>query len=224
MGTKLFSYPNLVLLFEGTLVTIGLSLVGFVGGTGVGVVMCLLRSVRGPLGHFTTALSMVYVEALRRIPLLVLLLFGFFGVSLFGFQVSALSAAAFGVIAYGGAYMAENIRGGLEAVRKQQWEAAAALGLTQYQQLRIVILPQALRVIIPPSIGFFVGLIKDTAVATIVGFVELTHAAVIIRYRIGESFAVFAAVMVIYFVLCYPVATFGRYLERRLQAGVRAWG
>jgi polar amino acid transport system permease protein len=152
-----------------------------------------------------------------------LLLFGFFGVSLFGIEVSALSAAAFGVIAYGGAYMAENIRGGIEAIRKQQWEAGAALGLTQYQQLRIVILPQALRIIIPPSVGFFVGLIKDTAVATIVGFVELTHAAVIIRYRIGESFTVFAAVMAIYFVLCYPIATFGRYLERRLQAGVRAW-
>ncbi len=222
MGSQLFTYPNLILLFEGALVTIGLSLIGFVGGTLIGVIMVALRSVPGALGWPAKLLSIVYVDTLRRVPLLVILLFGFFGISLFGFEVSALSAAAFGVVAFAGAYMAENIRGGLEAIRKQQWEAGAALGLTGYQQLRIVVLPQALRVIIPPSVGFFVGLIKDTSVATIVGFVELTHAGVIIRYRIGESFTVFAAIMALYFLMCYPVARIGQHLERRLHARAKA--
>ncbi len=222
MRTQLFTYPNLILLFDGALVTIGLSLAGLVGGTVIGALMVALRSVRGPIGWVTKSLSIVYVESLRRIPLLVILLFGFFGLALFGLEVSAIGAAAVGVIAFAGAYMAENIRGGLEAVRKQQWEAAAALGLTEYQQLRIVVLPQALRVIIPPSVGFFVGLIKDTSVATIVGFVELTHAGVIIRYRIGESFTVFAAIMAIYFFMCFPVARLGQWFERRLHARARA--
>ncbi len=222
MGSQLFTYPNLILLFQGALVTIGLSLIGFTGGTLIGTIMVALRSVPGPLGWPAKLVSILYVDTLRRVPLLVVLLFGFFGLSLFGFEVSALAAAACGVVAFAGAYMAENIRGGLEAVRKQQWEAAAALGLTGYQQLRIVILPQALRVIIPPSVGFFVGLIKDTSIATIVGFVELTHAGVIIRYRIGESFTVFAAIMALYFLMCYPVARFGQRMERRLHARARA--
>lgn len=219
--SRLFTSENLTLLAKGLWVTIWLSVVGFVGGTILGAILFTPRLFHGRIAGAFRVLTIIYVEAMRRIPLLVLLLVVFFGLPLVGIDVSAVFSAAVGLVIFASAYMAENIRTGMEAVKKQQWEAAAALGLTTLQQLRYVVLPQALRVMIPPSVGFYVGLIKDTSIATIVGFTELTHAGVIIRYRIGESFIVFTTIMLLYFMICYPIAQLGRWTERRLSSGGR---
>jgi polar amino acid transport system permease protein len=144
------------------------------------------------------------------------LFLAYYGLSILGFELPPVVAAGAALTLYSGAYLGDIWRGAIEAVPRTQWEASAALALHRLQQLRLVILPQALRLAVPPTVGFLVQVVKNTSITSIIGFVELTRAGQLVNNATFQPFAVFAAVAVIYFLLCYPLTWASRRLEARL--------
>lgn len=194
--------------------TVALSLIAFIGGglIGLGLLVARIAKVRG-----AEAFAAVYVQLFQGTPLLMQLFLAYFGLALFGLNVSAWTAAAFALTLYSSAYLTEIWRGCVNAVAKGQWEASSALALTLREQLRYVIGPQALKVAVPPTVGFSVQIIKGTALASVIGFVELTKAGTMIANATFRPFTVYACVALMYFVLCFPVSCWARTLERKLH-------
>jgi polar amino acid transport system permease protein len=145
----------------------------------------------------------------------------FFGLSIFGFDLPAIVAAGLSMTIYVSAYLGEIWRGCIEAVPKTQWEAAECLSLTQSQMLRLVILPQALKIATPPTVGFMVQIVKNTSLASIVGFIELARAGKIVNNAVFEPFLVYSLVAALYFSLCYPLSWWSKRLEKKLQVSNR---
>jgi polar amino acid transport system permease protein len=196
--------------------TVLLSLIAFAGGSLVGLVILILRvSGKRPL----VVATRLYIEFFQGTPLLMQLFLSFFGLALFGIDVSPLTAAAVGLTLFASAYLAEIWRGAVEAIPHGQWEAARSLALGFGQQLRFVILPQALRLAIPPTVGFSVQVVKGTALASIIGFLEVTKAGSVITNVTFQPFTVYGLVAVIYFALCFPLSAASKWLEKRLRIG-----
>ena len=140
----------------------------------------------------------------------------YFGANLLGLQADAWLAAALGLTLYTSAFLAEIWRGCIQAIPRGQWDGARALALSPLLQLRLVILPQALRIAIPPTVGFMVQVLKGTSLASIIGFVELTRAAQMVNNATFRPFIVYGLVAALYFMLCWPLSAYSRRLERRL--------
>src|ERR1700687_4928006 len=193
------------------------------------LVLSALAFVLGSIGGFGVMLArisprrwlsrpaMVYIEAIQGIPLLILLFIVYFGLSVYGFQVPALVAAGLALMVYTSAYLGDIWRGCIDAMPKPQWEAAECLSLTRWQTLRLVIIPQALRLALPPTVGFLVQVIKMTSLASVIGFVELTRAGQVVNAATFRPFLVYLLVGAIYFALCYPLTVAGRRLEAKLH-------
>jgi polar amino acid transport system permease protein len=162
-----------------------------------------------------------YVQIIQGTPLLVLLFVSYFGLSIAGLKLSGLAAASISMIIYVSAYLGEIWRGCIESVARTQWEAAECLALTRVQRLRLVILPQAVRIATPPTVGFMVQIVKNTSLASIVGFVELVRAGQLINNSIFQPFLIYLLIAVFYFAMCYPLSAWSRKLEGRLQYGAR---
>ena len=194
--------------------TILLSLVAFVGGGIVGLLVCVARIAKNPIAQWVARL---YIEVLQGTPLLMQLFLAFFGLSLLGIDVPPLVAAAVALTAYTAAFLGEIWRGCIEAIPRGQWEASASLALRYGEQLRHIILPQALRIAVAPTVGFAVQVVKGTALASIIGFVELTKAGTMINNATFQSFLVYGLVALLYFALCFPLSWYARRLERRLN-------
>ena len=194
--------------------TVALSLIAFIGGglIGLGLLVARIAKVRG-----AEAFAVAYVQHFQGTPLLMQLFLAYFGLALFGLNVSAWTAAALALTLYSSAYLTEIWRGCVNAVPKGQWEASSALALTLREQLRYVIGPQALKVAVPPTVGFSVQIIKGTALASVIGFIELTKAGTMIANATFRPFTVYACVALMYFVLCFPVSYWARTLERKLH-------
>ncbi|SAI65917.1 binding-protein-dependent transport system inner membrane protein [Bordetella ansorpii] len=165
--------------------------------------------------------AQVFIELIQGIPLLILLFIVYFGLSFYGLALPALVAAALALMIYTSAYLADIWRGCVEAMPRPQWEAAECLSFTRWQTLRLVIIPQAVRLSLPPTIGFLVQVIKMTSLASVIGFVELTRAGQIINNSIFQPFLIFTLVGVFYFLLCYPLSRWSAALEDRLNVGNR---
>lgn len=214
-----FTLVHLQFLGYAALWTIGLSAIAFVGGGMVGFAVALMRisSIRW-LRYAAT----VYIQVVQGTPLLILLFLIYFGIAIVGFQqVPATIAAGAGLTIYSSGFLAEIWRGCLESVPKTQWEAAECLALSPSQRMVKVILPQALRIATPPTVGFLVQIVKNTSLASVVGFVELAQAGKLINNSIFEPFTVFVVVAAIYFAICFPLSTWSRRLERKLNVGRR---
>ncbi|MBK8766354.1 MAG: amino acid ABC transporter permease [Burkholderiaceae bacterium] len=196
--------------------TVALSLIAFVGGGLVGMALLVARIAKLPGAERGVA---GYVQLFQGTPLLMQLFLAYFGMALLGLNVSPWTAAAVALTLYTSAFLAEIWRGCVNAIPKGQWEASASLALTLGEQLRHVIGPQALRIAIAPTVGFLVQVIKGTALASVIGFVELTKAGTMITNATFRPFTVYACVALLYFVLCYPVSAWSRSLERKLQRG-----
>ena len=195
--------------------TIALSLMAFVCGGAVGLLLLFARmSGFRALQRFV----FLYVEFFQGTPLLMQLFMLFFGVALFGIEISPWMAASLALTFWTSAFLTEIWRGCVESVPKGQWEAGASVALTYMEQMRYVILPQALRIAVPPTVGFSVQVIKGTALASIIGFVELTRAGTMINNATFRPFLVYSIVGLIYFALCYPLSLLAKSLERRLTA------
>lgn len=196
--------------------TVLLSLIAFAGGGLVGLALLVARIARWPGAE---RLVGAYVQLFQGTPLLMQLFLAYFGLGLFGINVSGWVAASLALTLYTSAFLTEIWRGSVAAVAQGQWEASAALALTLREQLRWVIGPQALRVAVPPTVGFLVQVIKGTALASVIGFVELTKAGTMITNATFRPFTVYACLALMYFALCYPVSAWSRSLERKLQRG-----
>lgn len=192
--------------------TVGLSLIAFVGGGLVGLGLMLLRFAKLPGASAAVAW---YVQLFQGTPLLMQLFLVYFGLALFGLDTSPLVAAALCLTLYTSAYLTEIWRGCVAAVPQGQWEAGSSLALTYTQQMRHVILPQAARVAIAPTVGFLVQVIKGTALASVIGFVELTKAGQMISNATYQPLLAYACVGLLYFVLCFPLSWWSQRLEKR---------
>ncbi|MBU2890311.1 amino acid ABC transporter permease [Celeribacter halophilus] len=195
--------------------TVLLSLIAFVGGGLVGLFWLLLRLWRP--GAFKLPFA-IYVQLFQGTPLLMQLFLSYFGLRLFGVEVSVWVSVSLALTLYTSAFLAEIWRGCVASIPKGQWEASASLALSFGEQMRYIIAPQALRIAIPPTVGFLVQVIKGTALASVVGFVELTRAGNMIANVTYEPFTVFACVGLMYFIMCYPISAYARYLERKTHA------
>lgn len=194
--------------------TVALSLIAFVGGGLVGMTLLVLRMAPSRAARLAVA---GYVQLFQGTPLLMQLFIAYFGAALLGFPTSAWTAAALALTLYTSAFLAEIWRGCVEAVPRGQWEAARSLAMGFGQTLRHVILPQALRIAIAPTVGFLVQVIKGTALASVIGFIELTKAGTMIANATFQPFLVYGCVALLYFVLCFPISLYARDLERRMQ-------
>ena len=195
--------------------TVALSLIAFFGGGLAGLGLLLLRFTK--LRGVATAVAW-YVQIFQGTPLLMQLFLVYFGLALLGMDTSPLVAASTCLTLYASAYLTEIWRGCVNAVPKGQWEASTSLALTYTQQMRYVILPQALRVSIAPTVGFMVQIIKGTALASVIGFVELTKAGQMISNATYQPFLAYCFVGLLYFVLCYPLSWWSQRLENRRLA------
>ena len=130
-------------------------------------------------------------------------------------------AASASLAIYASAYLAEIWRGSIESVPFQQWEASSSLALSRPQQYRYVILPQAVRISLPPTVGFLVQLVKNTSIVSVVGFVELSRAGTLVNNATFKPFQVFTVVAAIYFLICFPLSRLSRHLEKVMNAGSR---
>jgi polar amino acid transport system permease protein len=147
------------------------------------------------------------------------LFLAYFGLALFGIQVSAWVAAGVALTLYASAFLTEIWRGCVNAIPKGQWEAADSLALSFGEKMRHVVGPQALRIAVAPTVGFLVQVIKGTALASVIGFIELTKAGTMISNATFQPFVVYACVALMYFSLCWPVSAYSRRLERSFRNG-----
>jgi polar amino acid transport system permease protein len=202
-------------LLTGLQWTLALSLVAFIGGGFIGLLVMTARISEKALPR---RLARVYIELFQGTPLLMQLFLVFFGVALIGIDISPWVAAALALTLFTSAYLAEIWRGCVESIAHGQWEASASLALSPFEQLRYVILPQALRIAVAPTVGFSVQVVKGTAVTSIIGFTELTKTGSMLANATFQPFMVYGFVALGYFLLCYPLSLSARYLERRLHA------
>jgi polar amino acid transport system permease protein len=196
--------------------TVLLSLVAFAGGALVGLPIALMRVSPS---HALRIVAGGYIQLIQGTPLLILLFLTYFGLGILGYKLAPLVAAGLALTLYAAAFLGEIWRGCIEAVPRTQWEASDCLGLDRLQQYAYVILPQAVRLAIPPTVGFMVQIVKNTSLASVVGFVELARAGQIVNNSTFEPFIIFCIVAAIYFAMCYPLSLASRFLERRANAG-----
>ncbi|PZU73284.1 MAG: amino acid ABC transporter permease [Rhizobium sp.] len=211
--------PNeLFFLLQGLKWTLALTIIGFIGGGIFGLCVALARVADSPA---IQRASTAYIAIFQGTPLLMQLFVVYYGVALAGLNVDAWIAVAIAFTLHASAFLGEIWRGGIQAVPKGQTEAANALGLHYVSRMKDVILPQALKISLPATIGFLVQLIKGTSLAAIVGFVELSRAGQIVSNQTFRPLTVFALVGIIYLLICWPLSLWGAGVEKRLQAASR---
>jgi|SRR6185369_13617371 len=209
---------ELFFLLKGLQWTIALSVVGFIGGIVVGLGVALARTC----GVRAVERAMAgYIALFQGTPLLMQLFVVYYALALYGMKLDAWVAVAFAFTLHASAYLGEIWRGAIEAVPKGQVEAARALSLSYFWRMKDVVLPQALRISLPATIGFLVQLIKGTSLASFVGFTELARAGTMVSNQIFKPLLVFGVVGVMYFVICWPLSLYGTHLERRFAAATR---
>lgn len=205
-----FGWESVEFLIRGAGWTLLLSLMTFVVGGFFALIFALLRT----LGPKPVRLAIAgFIQLVQATPLLIVVFLAFYGLSFMGLHFPPMVAAGVSLAVYTTAFLADIWRGCIEAIPKQQWEAADALALTRTQQLRYVILPQAFKISLGPTVGFMVQIVKNTSVVALIGFVELTRAGQLLNNMTFQPFHVFLTVAAIYFAICYPLS----FLSERLK-------
>ena len=200
------------LLMSGVLNTIKLSIIVILTSTLLGFIVGVLFTSKNKI---LKAILLFYVELLRGAPLLMLLYMGYFGLSYLGYDIGIWTAVIIVYTLYGGAYIAEIIRSGIESIPKGQWEASRCIGLKNIDIFRYVIIPQTLKISLPPLVGFYLGLIKDTSIAAIIGFSELVREGKTIMNITAKPFETYIIVAIMYFIICFPLSKYVSYMEKR---------
>jgi len=210
-----FGLNDVLLIAEAIRWTLALSAIAFAGGAIGGLLIALARTSDA---RWLRTLATLFIRLFQGTPLLMQLFLVFFGSTVLGAGVDPLMAAAIALTLNAAAFLGEIWRGCIQAIPAGQWEAATALGLRHLSRMRYVILPQAGKIAIAPTVGFLVLLVKSTSLASIIGFVEITRAGQIINNVTFRPFLVFGLVAVIYFLLCWPLSHLSQMLERRFGA------
>lgn len=213
-----FTANHLIYLLQGMSWTILLSILAFaLGGIGgFGVMLARLSRIAA-----VRWLAVLYIQIIQGTPLLVVIFVVYYGLGIFGVELPPLVAAGLAMMVYSSAYLGDIWKGCVDAVPKTQWEAAECLALSRWQTMYLAILPQAVRIATPSTVGFMVQVLKSTSLASVVGFVELTRAGQVINNSIFQPFLVFTLVGAMYFALCYPLSVWSRKLERKRNVGSR---
>ncbi|CAG9209621.1 Amino acid ABC transporter membrane protein 2 (PAAT family) [Paraburkholderia tropica] len=215
---QLFSHYNLLLLLDGFGTTLALSAIGCLAGFAGGFAIAVVRATRSRAVAPLRALAFVWCMLFRRVPFLVTLMLVFFVTQSLGANFSTFTVALGSVCLIASAYLGEIVRSGLDAVHRNQWEAAQTLNFSFIQTLRHVVMPQAWRVILPPTFAFFVMFIKDTALASQIGVMELTSAGKVLSNKGFSATMVYGTVLVLYFAMSYPLSRLGKRLEKNFAA------
>jgi polar amino acid transport system permease protein len=218
---ELFGKPEGIVLFqllEATQFTIYLSLIAFMGGGILALVLAFMATIHNRVSNIT---SKTYIWFFQSTPLLMLLfLFGLGIPRLLGVNVNIWLAASVALVLYSSAYIGEVWRGSIESIPKSQWEAGEALGLSFFPIFFLIILPQAIRIAIAPTVGFMVQIVKGTSLAYIIGFHDLMSIGK--RWANApvtgtEPYVIFPLMALIYFSLCFPLSQLSQWLERKTK-------
>ena len=209
---RTFGWPELWFIVEAAKWTIALSAIAFVGGAIVGLIVALSRTSDNKLAR---GIATFFTQIFQGTPLLLQLFQVFFGAPILGFEINPWVAAAAALILNSGAFLGEIWRGCIQAVPRGQWEAADALSLSYFDRMRDVVLPQAMKIAVAPTVGYLVQIIKGTSLAAIIGFTEVTRAGQIINNATFQPMLVFGVVGAVYFILCWPLSLWAGRLEKR---------
>lgn len=210
---RVFEWNDLTYILLATRWTVLLSLIAFGGGAVLGLIVALGRVSEKVTLRFISA---TFIRIFQNTPLLMQLFVVYFGVAILGVNIDPLAAAALGLILNAAAFLGEIWRGCIQAVHSGQHEAGKAVGLIRRHRMWLIILPQALRIAVAPTVGFMVQIIKNTSLASIIGFTELTRSGQITNNATFRPFLTFGIVACLYFSLCWPLSYWSRLLELRL--------
>jgi polar amino acid transport system permease protein len=213
---RFFTYYTAIFLLRAAITTFLLTASGCLIGLLAGSAFAVLRRTSGRWLLPARTAAILYVELFRRVPFLVTLLLVFYGTQVMGLDISLFFIAIIGVCLIATAFISEIVRAGFDAVHANQWDSAAVANLSLFQTLRLVIVPQSWRVILPPAFGFFLLFIKDSALASQIGVLELTYAGKALNNRGFMPLLAFGSILLLYFALSYPLAVLGQKLEMRL--------
>jgi polar amino acid transport system permease protein len=211
-----FNFVHVEFLAHAALWTAALAGIALAGGGIGGLLIAVFRVSKS---RVLRGIAIGFITIVQGTPLLVQLFLAYFGAAFAGLDVPPLAAAALAFTLYASAFFGDIWRGAIEGVPIGQWESASALGLGRLATLRLIVVPQAIRPAIPPTVGFIVQLVKNTALASIIGFRELTRAGQIVSNVTFQPLAVFLTVAAFYFVICYPISLASRRLEARMGRG-----
>ncbi|MDM0107866.1 amino acid ABC transporter permease [Variovorax sp. J22R24] len=209
---RTFGFPEFLFILEAAKWTLALSLIAFVGGAILGLVIALGRTSESKVAR---VLSTGFIQIFQGTPLLLQLFLIFFGAPVLGFDINPWIAAGVALVLNSAAFLGEIWRGCIEAIPRGQWEAAEALNLNYTSRMRDVVLPQAFKIALPPTVGYVVQIIKGTSLAAIIGFTEITRAGQIINNATFQPLHVFTTVAAIYFVICWPLSLLAARMERK---------
>lgn len=200
------------LFFQGFLVTLKLAVMATILGTILGAVVGIIITGRIKV---LKAIFRIYIELFRGSPLLIQLFMIYFCLPKIGINVSMETAVLVSFTLYSGAYIAEIVRSGIQSIPIGQWEAAESIGLTYWQMMAFVILPQIIKVSLAPYVGFCLGLIKDTSLASTIGYLEVVRIAKNVMNLTGTPFESYLVVAACFFIICWPLSLLVKKIERR---------
>lgn len=209
---RTFGFPEFLFILEAAKWTVALSMIAFIGGAIGGLIIALTRTSNK---RVLRLLSGGFIQIFQGTPLLLQLFLVFFGAPVLGLDVNPWVAAGVALILNSSAFLGEIWRGCIQAIPGGQWEAAQALSLPYVSRMRHVILPQAFKIALAPTVGYMVQIIKGTSLAAIIGFTEITRSGQIINNATFQPLIVFSVVAAIYFVLCWPLSLLAAHMERR---------
>lgn len=204
---------SLPFFLKGVWMTVAVSGLSLIAGTIIGFICGILRASGNT---FVKMIIGAWVDLIRGTPFLVQVFIIFFILPSFGIELEAFPAAVIALSNLAASFICEIVAGGILAVPSGQREAATASGLSAYQQLRHIVLPQAMRTILPPLVGQYVLLVKDSSVVSAIGVVDITRVGWLTVQRVPEGLMVFGLVGLLYFAICYPLINLSGYLERRM--------
>jgi len=207
------NFGDIIFMLKASLTTIELAIIAIAGGMLLGILVGIGRSSSNPILKLITKM---YVELFRGIPILLQIFIFYYGLKIFNVKLPALFSASISFIFNVSANIGETLKGIILSIPKNQWESSTSLGFSKLAQLWYIIMPQVIRAALPPSIGIMVGLIKDTSLASIVGFVELTRAGGLIMSVTMDPFKIYPIIAIIYFIICFFLTQSSRWLEKKL--------
>jgi len=209
---RTFGFPEFLFILEAAKWTLALSAIAFVGGAILGLLIALARTSDSKVAR---GVSTGFIQIFQGTPLLLQLFLIFFGAPVLGLDINPWIAAGIALVLNSAAFLGEIWRGCIEAIPRGQWEAAEALNLSYSARMRDVVLPQAFKIALPPTVGYLVQIIKGTSLAAIIGFTEITRAGQIINNATFQPLHVFTTVAAIYFVICWPLSLLAARMERK---------
>jgi len=209
---RTFGFPEFLFILEAAKWTLALSAIAFVGGAILGLALALMRTSESA---WARGAATTFIQIFQGTPLLLQLFLVFFGAPVLGLDINPWIAAGVALILNSGAFLGEIWRGCIQAIPRGQWEAAQALNLRYFDRMRDVVLPQALKIALAPTVGYLVQIIKGTSLAAIIGFVEVTRAGQIVNNATFQPLIVFSVVAAIYFVICWPLSLLAASMERK---------